>query len=83
MGVGRGDSGVGAVLVAPFPRGTAASSPAHPKLPGTCISCLAVTPLPASRPPSLTPRHQGKKKKSSDYPNTVIKGEMCFLGLSE
>lgn len=71
VGAGHGSSGFGASL-------PIATSAAPPELPGPPALDSPVTPVPALAAIAPAVSHPAPRGKGSDYPNTVIKGEMCF-----
>lgn len=78
MGVRHGDSSVEAVLVSPFPMAQQHLLQLAPSCRGLAALDSPVTPVPALAEVAPTVTHPAPRGKSSDYPNTVIKGEMCF-----
>lgn len=78
MGVRHGDSSVGAVLVAPFPMAQQHLLQLAQSCRGLAALDSPVTPVPELTEVAPTVTHPAPRGKSSDYPNTVIKGEMCF-----
>lgn len=78
VGVRHGDSSVGAVLVAPFPMAQQHLLQLAPSCRGLAALDSPVTPVPELTEVAPTVTHPAPRGKSSDYPNTVIKGEMCF-----
>lgn len=71
------------MLVAPLPVAQQHLLQLAPSCRGPAAPDSPVTPVPPLAGVAPTVTHPAPQGKSSDYPNTVIKGEMCFLGLSE
>lgn len=78
MGDGHGDGGFGAVPAAPLPIAQQQLLPLAPSCRGPPVLDSLVTPVPALATIIPAVSHPVPRGKSSDYPNTVIKGEMCF-----
>lgn len=74
VGVGHGDG----VFRVPLPLAQWQLLQLSPSCRGPPALDSPVTPVPALAAVAPAVSHPAPRGKSSDYPNTVIKGEMCF-----